>query len=77
FVGNSMGGHASLRMAIERPERVSHLITMGAPIQMKPILFGAGGGPTEGLKVMAKSYADHSPEQMMRLVEIMVYDKER
>ncbi|MFF9494402.1 alpha/beta fold hydrolase [Streptomyces flaveolus] len=77
FVGNSMGGHTSIRMAIEHPERVTHLITMGAPIQMKPILFGAGGGPSEGLKIMGQAWADYSPEAMKRLVEIMVFDKER
>ncbi|OYO05335.1 alpha/beta fold hydrolase [Enemella evansiae] len=77
FVGNSMGGHTSLRMAVERPERVSHLVTMGPPIQMKPFLFGAGGGPTEGLKVMFQTYSDASPEGMRRLVEIMVFDKDR
>lgn len=77
LVGNSMGGHTSLRMAIERPDRVSHLITMGAPIQMKPILFSAGGGPSEGLKIMGQAYADPSPEGMKRLVEVMVYDKAR
>ncbi|MEU3492135.1 alpha/beta hydrolase [Kitasatospora cineracea] len=77
FVGNSMGGHTALRLAAERPERVSHLITMGPPIQMKPFLFGAGGGPTEGLKTMYRTYSDASPEGMRRLVEIMVYDKAR
>ncbi|WOP18669.1 alpha/beta hydrolase [Raineyella sp. LH-20] len=77
FVGNSMGGHTSLRMAIERPERVSHLITMGAPIQMGPFLFGAGGGPSEGLTIMYQGYSDASPEAMKRLVEIMVYDRAR
>lgn len=77
FVGNSMGGHISLRMAIEHPGRVTHLITMGAPIQMKPILFGAGGGPSEGLKIMSQGYSDYSPEFMERLVEVMVYDKAR
>ncbi|WP_030463649.1 alpha/beta fold hydrolase [Kitasatospora sp. NRRL B-11411] len=77
FVGNSMGGHTALRLAAERPERVSHLITMGPPIQMKPFLFGAGGGPTEGLKIMYQTYSDASPEGMRRLVEIMVYDKAR
>ncbi|MYU25092.1 alpha/beta hydrolase [Streptomyces sp. SID8352] len=77
FVGNSMGGHTSLRLAAERPERVSHLITMGPPIQMKPFLFGAGGGPTEGLKIMYRTYGDASPEAMRRLVEIMVYDTAR
>ncbi|MCL2471235.1 MAG: alpha/beta fold hydrolase [Propionibacteriaceae bacterium] len=74
FVGNSMGGHTSIRMAAERPERVSHLITMGAPIKLGTILFGAGGGPTEGLKVMYEAYSDPSPAGMKRLVEVMVYD---
>ncbi|MGW4808525.1 alpha/beta fold hydrolase [Kitasatospora sp. NPDC004272] len=77
FVGNSMGGHTALRLAVERPERVSHLITMGPPIQMKPFLFGAGGGPTEGLKIMYETYSDASPEGMRRLVEVMVYDQAR
>jgi len=77
FVGNSMGGHTSIRMAIEKPERVSHLITMGAPIQKGPFIFGAGGGPTEGLKIMYQGYTDYSPEEIKRLVEIMVYDRER
>ncbi|WP_377323984.1 alpha/beta fold hydrolase [Pimelobacter simplex] len=76
FVGNSMGGHTSIRMAIERPERVSHLVTMGAPLQLKPFLFGATG-PSEGIKIMYQGYTDHSPEAMRRLVEIMVFDVER
>ena len=29
FVGNSMGGITTLRLATEYPERVSHVITMG------------------------------------------------
>lgn len=77
FVGNSMGGHNSIRMAVKRAERVSHLITMGPPVQLSPFLFGAGGGPSEGLKIMYQAYQDASPEGMKRLVEIMVYDKAR
>lgn len=77
FVGNSMGGHTSIRMAVERPERVSHLITMGPPTQMRPFIFGAGGGPSEGLKIMYQGYENYSPEGMQRLVEIMVYDRTR
>jgi 2-hydroxy-6-oxonona-2,4-dienedioate hydrolase len=77
FVGNSMGGHTAIRLAAERPERVSHLITMGPPVQMKPFLFGAGGGPSEGLKIMYETYSNATPEGMRRLVEIMVYDKAR
>lgn len=75
FVGNSMGGHTAIRLAYEHPDRVSHLITMGPPLQMGPILFGAGGGPTEGVRIMMETYADPSPEGMRRLVEIMVFDR--
>lgn len=76
FVGNSMGGHTSLRMTIEHQDRVSHLITMGPPIQMKPFLFGAAG-PSEGIKIMYAGYFDQSVEAMKRLVDIMVFDQER
>lgn len=77
FVGNSMGGHTSLRLATLHPERVSHLITMGPPIGKNPTLFGAGDGPSEGLKVLIEAYRDASPENMRRLVEIMTFDKAR
>ncbi|KAE8765597.1 alpha/beta fold hydrolase [Georgenia thermotolerans] len=76
FVGNSMGGHTSLRLAVEHPERVSHLITMGPPIQMAPFLFGATG-PSEGIKIMYGTYVDPSPEMFKRLVEIMTFDNAR
>ncbi|WP_370416589.1 alpha/beta fold hydrolase [Streptomyces fradiae] len=76
IVGNSMGGHNSIRFTVEHPERISHLITMGPPIQPKPFLFGAGG-PSEGIKIMYGTYQDPSPEMFERLVEIMVFDKER
>ena len=77
FVGNSMGGHTSLRLAIEHPDRVTHLITMGPPVSRQPRLFSPGDGPSEGLKVLVAAYADPSPENMRRLVEIMVFDKAR
>ncbi|MET8468633.1 alpha/beta hydrolase [Streptomyces sp. NPDC006422] len=77
FVGNSMGGQTSLRLATEHPDRVSHLVTMGPPVGRMPTLFGPGGGPSEGLKVLIEAYRDASPENMRRLVEIMVYDTER
>jgi len=77
FVGNSMGGQTSLRLATEHPERITHLVTMGPPVGRMPTLFGAGDGPSEGLKVLIQAYRDPSPERMRRLVEIMVYDKAR
>jgi 2-hydroxy-6-oxonona-2,4-dienedioate hydrolase len=77
FVGNSMGGQTSLRLATEYPDRITHLITMGPPVGRMPTLFGAGDGPSEGLKTLIQAYQDPSPENMRRLVEIMVYDKAR
>ncbi len=77
FVGNSMGGHTSLRLAIHHPERVTHLVTMGPPIGKGPTLFGAGDGPSEGLKVLISAYRDPSPANMRRLVEVMTFDKAR
>ncbi|WP_372343150.1 alpha/beta fold hydrolase [Streptomyces sp. KL116D] len=78
LVGNSMGAHTAIRFATLHPERLSHLVTMGASLGRGPAtLFGAGDGPSEGLKVLVRAYKDASPENMRALVEIMTYDKER
>lgn len=77
FVGNSMGGQTSLRLAVEHPERLTHLVTMGAPPGRLPTLFGAGDGPSEGLKILVEAYQEPTPERMRRLVEVMTYDKAR
>jgi 2-hydroxy-6-oxonona-2,4-dienedioate hydrolase len=75
FIGNSMGGITSVRLAAEHPARVSHLITMGAALNRAPRLFGPGDGPSEGLKVLIDAYRTPSTESMMRLVQIMCFDK--
>ncbi|MBO0841848.1 MAG: alpha/beta fold hydrolase [Nocardioides sp.] len=77
FVGNSMGGHTTLRLATLHPERITRLVTMGPPIGRSPGLFSAGDGPSEGLKVLKAAYVDPSPANMKKLVEIMTYDKAR
>lgn len=78
LVGNSMGAHTAIRFATLHPERITHLVTMGASLGRGPAtLFGAGDGPSEGLKVIARAYRDASPENMQALVEIMTYDKQR
>lgn len=77
FVGNSMGGHTAIKLATEHPERISHLITMGAPASTGPRLFGPGDGPSEGLKILVEAYLDPSPRNMKRLVEIMTFDTAR
>ncbi|GAA1900712.1 alpha/beta fold hydrolase [Streptomyces sodiiphilus] len=78
LVGNSMGAHTAIRFATLHPRRLTHLVTMGASLGRGPAtLFGAGDGPSEGLKVLVRAYKDASPENMKALVEIMTYDKER
>ncbi|QKG20547.1 alpha/beta fold hydrolase [Actinomadura verrucosospora] len=77
FVGNSMGGQTSIRLATEHPDRITHLVTMGPPVGPVTSLFAPGGGPSEGLKVLIETYRDPSPDNMRRLVEIMCFDTAR
>ncbi len=73
LVGNSMGAVASLRAAAARPDRVSHLVTMGSGSVPVPTLFGPGG-PSEGMKILFEAYRDPSIENMRQLASIMTYD---
>lgn len=76
LVGNSMGGMIALAAATQHPQRVSHVITMGpASFTGMPTLFGAGDGPTEGIKVLLEGYLQPSIETMKKLTSIMAYDK--
>jgi 2-hydroxy-6-oxonona-2,4-dienedioate hydrolase len=73
LIGNSMGGMTALRFTAAHPERVSHLVCMGAPAPGVN-LFAPGGGPSEGLKVLIGAYSDPSPANFKRLVQIMAFD---
>lgn len=73
IVGNSMGGRAAQQFAVDYPDRISHLVMMGAP-GAGPC-FGVPSGPSEGLRILDQTYVDPSPENFRRLVEIMVYDR--
>ncbi|MCX4457416.1 alpha/beta fold hydrolase [Streptomyces sp. NBC_01728] len=74
FVGNSMGGMTALRLAALHPDRVSHLVTMGAPAgKGGPCLFGPGDGPSEGLKVLVRGYAEPTEATMAELVDVMTF----
>lgn len=73
FIGNSMGGATSVMFAASRPERVSHLVTMGAGVGGAH-LFVPGGGPSEGVKVLQRTYLDPSLENFRDLVDIMTFD---
>jgi len=48
---------------------------MGAAMPGQPMMFSAGDGPSEGLRVLFAAYRDPSPANMRRLVEVMTYDR--
>ena len=74
FLGNSMGGAATLSFAVEHPERVSHIVTMGSAPVGGMTATQPGGGPSEGMKVLFETYEDPSVENFRRLIRVMVYD---
>lgn len=76
FVGNSMGGHTSIRFATLHPDRISHLMTMGPPLGKVPSLNGVSG-LSEGLQVLIETYVSPTEENMKRLVEVMTFDNAR
>jgi len=73
LVGNSMGGATTLKFAATHPDRLSHLITMGAGAAGVR-LFSPGDGPSEGLKILNKGYRQPTKETMLQLVDIMSFD---
>jgi 2-hydroxy-6-oxonona-2,4-dienedioate hydrolase len=73
-VGNSMGAVTSLAFAARYPERVTHVVTMGAAMVGQRMMFGPADGPSEGLKVLFQAYRDPTPENMARLVDVMTFD---
>jgi 2-hydroxy-6-oxonona-2,4-dienedioate hydrolase len=73
LVGNSMGGMTSLGAAVRFPQRVSHLVTMGAPCPGANIF--SPTGVSEGMKVLLQATNEPSPENLKRLVQIMCYDQ--
>jgi pimeloyl-ACP methyl ester carboxylesterase len=74
FVGNSMGGQAALKLAIESPPRVSKLVVIGsAPVSQSLFV----PTPLEGIKHIAGYYRGDGPslDKMRRLMEVIVYDQ--
>src|SRR5919199_669245 len=73
FVGNSMGGQAAIKLAIDHPERVDRLVVIGStPVGTS--LFCPM--PLEGIKLIAGYYKDDGPSlaKMRKLLETIVYD---
>ncbi|HBZ43528.1 MAG TPA: alpha/beta hydrolase [Maritimibacter sp.] len=72
FVGNSMGGASCIRLSYERPDLVSHLITMGA-FAGAPSIYEAAG-PSEGLKALVRAFVEPSDATLRKLTQLMTYD---
>lgn len=70
-VGNSMGGHSAVALALQSPERVGKLVLMGGgtggPSQFVPM-------PTEGIKLIQALYRDPTIENLKRMMAVFVYD---
>jgi 2-hydroxy-6-oxonona-2,4-dienedioate hydrolase len=72
LVGNSMGGITSISTAILHSERVSHLVSMGAPVPGQNTW--SANGLSEGLKVLFRTYLEPTIENMQQVTEIMAFD---
>ncbi|MDX2277324.1 MAG: alpha/beta fold hydrolase [Hyphomonadaceae bacterium] len=72
LVGNSLGGMTSLKFALEYPDRLDHLVLMGAGAfaPFSPM-------PTEGLKHLLAYYAGEGPtsQKLEAFVRAMVWDQ--
>jgi 2-hydroxy-6-oxonona-2,4-dienedioate hydrolase len=71
-IGNSMGGMTALQFAVEHPDRITHLVTMGSPAPVAGVF--STSGLSEGLKVLIDTYIHPTTENFVRLVEVMAYD---
>jgi pimeloyl-ACP methyl ester carboxylesterase len=74
FVGNSMGGQAAIKLAIDAPERIGKLVVIGsAPVSQSLFV----PTPLEGIKHIAGYYRGDGPslDKMRRLMEVIVYDQ--
>jgi pimeloyl-ACP methyl ester carboxylesterase len=75
FVGNSMGGGTSARIAIDHPEMVERLVLTGAAGMLAHSHTSAGELP-DGLKVLMELFdGDITPERIERFARLMCYDQ--
>ncbi|MFC4001028.1 4,5:9,10-diseco-3-hydroxy-5,9,17-trioxoandrosta-1(10),2-diene-4-oate hydrolase [Prauserella oleivorans] len=74
LVGNSLGGGAAVRLALDHPERAGRLVLMG-PGGLSVNVFAPD--PTEGVKNLAKFAAPPGPskEKLEAFLRVMVYDQ--
>lgn len=74
LVGNSVGGMTAVSTAIAHPERVSHLITLGAPAPTRLVLT-PGGAPSEGMRALVAAYRAPTLENIKNFIRIMCFDQ--
>lgn len=73
LIGNSMGGQMGIKLAIDYPEKVKHLVVIGSQptraIPIQPL-------PQEGLRILGEYYQGDGPsmEKMRAVVRSLVYD---
>lgn len=72
LLGNSLGGGAAVRFALDFPDRAGKLILMG-PGGLSTNLFAPD--PTEGVKLLGKFNYEPTRENLEAFLRIMVFDQ--
>lgn len=74
LIGNSLGGGAAVRLALDHPDRAGRLVLMG-PGGLSVNLFAPD--PTEGVKNLARFAAPPGPskEKLEEFLRVMVHDQ--
>jgi 4,5:9,10-diseco-3-hydroxy-5,9,17-trioxoandrosta-1(10),2-diene-4-oate hydrolase len=72
LLGNSLGGGAAVRFALDNPDRAGKLVLMG-PGGLSVNVFAPD--PTEGVKKLAKFNAEPTRANLEEFLRIMVFDQ--
>ena len=70
IVGNSMGGGVGINFAINHPQRIGKLVTIGG---IGTNIFTAG--PSEGIRLLQEFTADPTRQRLTDWLKSMVYDQ--
>jgi 4,5:9,10-diseco-3-hydroxy-5,9,17-trioxoandrosta-1(10),2-diene-4-oate hydrolase len=73
FIGNSMGGQAAIKLAIDYPDAVDRLVVIGSNPVARSLFSPL---PVEGVKRISEYYTGQGPskDKMRVLLETLVYD---
>lgn len=71
FVGNSMGGFATLTFAVEYPDRIGRMVLLG-PGGLGPSILQPN--PQEGIRLMFRAVDDPTDENIDVMLNALVYD---